>query len=102
MEAPEGFTIVGKGGSRWGNSTGLSASVTGTTLYFSGEAIDEIRGRIDVAINGTRFAVRKNDQGQHALKNRQTAAPRLVRLLKAGKYTGTKEGDWWIFSPVER
>lgn len=97
MEAPEGFTIVGNPRKR----RGLFASIDINGIRFTGS--EPLTGGqwVTVAVNGDKFAVLFGEDGDYKVNGRFIGCSTIAKTFDQDRFVGAKQGDWWIFSPVE-
>lgn len=98
---PEGFTILKRPFRGKFRKPGMFARCNGHSLTFSGTQAEIVKGKFDVAINGTSFAIHLHEGGSFSTTIKQITAMTIVRAIPNGRYVGRQEGDWWVFDPVE-
>lgn len=104
-DLPDGFVLVEpkRGGRACNNRPEVVVYENHIQLF--GDLRREADPRVDVAIrSGNQFALRFNDDGVYKVLRpgqwkSQAVNPR--GMIEPGRYTGVKQGDWWIMSPVE-
>lgn len=108
VSVPVGFRLIESKRQSQATEHGLFAIVRKDHVRFYGTEAPVLVGRAaHITVNGTAFAVMPHEQGAFKISKAnkdgtagQSSAETVAQALAPGKYVGTVQGNWIVFTPA--